>query len=64
MHVRHGDSCLNRERKRMARTCTPMSAYIAEARKMKRRCAHCTANSVCWIQTARMQQTCIMVTLY
>ncbi|KAL1515441.1 hypothetical protein AB1Y20_002067 [Prymnesium parvum] len=31
LHVRHGDACLRKEQRRMARTCTPLAAYMRAA---------------------------------
>ena len=36
LHVRHGDSCLDTEKVRMARTCEPLSAYMPHVRRVAR----------------------------
>ena len=34
MHIRHGDACLDSERVRMARTCSPLAEYVQQARPL------------------------------
>ena len=34
LHVRHGDACLAGERVRMARTCSPLTEYMQQARSL------------------------------
>ena len=36
LHVRHGDACLDRERVRMARTCSPLAEYMQHAQPLTR----------------------------
>lgn len=36
LHVRHGDACLQGERVRMARTCSPLAEYMQHARPLTR----------------------------
>ena len=36
LHVRHGDACLEGERVRMARTCSPLAEYMQHARPLTR----------------------------
>jgi hypothetical protein len=37
VHIRHGDSCSIRERRRMARTCSPLEDYLEHVRALARR---------------------------
>jgi hypothetical protein len=37
VHIRHGDSCGTRERRRMARTCAPLGDYLEPVRALARR---------------------------
>jgi len=34
LHVRHGDSCLPKEKRRMARTCSPVKEYLEHLRSL------------------------------